>query len=478
MTLARLWAFLAVALPVLAAFLAGLASVDLTYHVRAGTELLDTGAIPATDTWTYTAAGASWLNQQWGAQLILGVVYRVAGWTGLAILRATLVGLTFGFLFEACRRAGLDLRRAAWLTIAAFCVAAVALALRPQLFGMVLLTATLLLVVDRHEQPGRLWAVPLLVLAWANLHGSFFLGPLVLGLAWLQDVHDRSPQARRTLLILVVSIVAACITPFGPRVWLYAAGLTTNSFITSQITEWQPTSLRTIPGVIFFASVALVIGLLARRGPATPWPTLIGLAAFAAIGAYAIRGMAWWPLGAVVLIAPLVRQAQERDPVGAAERPARRERTSPLNTVVVAVLVVVGIALLPAWRPLDSGLQAPAGLVVDAPSKLTAELRTLVRPGTRILNPQPWGSWFEFALPDALEAVDSRIEVIPAEVWTTWGTIRSGGPDWQALLDRSGTDVVVTDHLETAFAARLLAAGWSRVYEDEDGAIFVRAGVS
>jgi hypothetical protein len=477
MTLGRLWAFLAVALPVLAALLAGLSSVDLTYHVRAGTQLLDTGAIPTTDTWTYTAAGAPWLNQQWAAQLVLGAVYRVAGWTGLAVLRATLVGLTFGFLFEACRRSGLDLRRAAWLTIAAFCVAAVALALRPQLFGMALLTATLLLVVDRREHSARLWVVPVLVLAWANLHGSFFLGSMVLGLACLQDLHDRSPQARRTLLILVVSVVAACVTPFGPRVWLYAAGLTTNAFITSQITEWQPTSLRTIPGVIFFASVAVVVALLARRGRATPWPTLVGLAAFAAIGAYAIRGMAWWPLGAVVLIAPLLRPAPDRDPVGAAERPTRPERTSRLNVAVVAIIALAGIALLPLWRGLDSGLQAPAGLVVDAPSRLTAELRTFVRPGTKILNPQPWGSWFEFALPDALEAVDSRIEVIPAEVWTTWGTIRSGGPDWQALLDRSGTDVVVTDHVETAFAARLLAAGWNRVYEDEDGAIFVRAAV-
>ena len=138
------------------------------------------------------------------------------------------------------------------------------------------------------------------------------------------------------------------------------------------------------------------------------------------------------------------------------------------------VLVLAGVALLPLWRPLDSGLAAPAGLVIDAPSKLTAELRTIVRPGTKILNPQEWGSWFEFALPDALEAVDSRIEVFPADVWSTWETIRGGGPSWQALLDRSGTDIVVTNHLESAFAARLLDAGWNRVYEDEDGAIFIR----
>ena len=166
MTLARLWAFLAIGLPVLGAFLASLSAVDLAYHLRAGEITLDTGHIPTTDPFTFTAAGATWLTQQWGAQVILAAVYRLAGWTGLFLFRAVLVGLTFGFLFEACRRRGLDLRRAAWLTIAAFVVSAVALALRPQLMGMALMTLTLLIVADRRAHPGRLWAVPVSAL-WA-----------------------------------------------------------------------------------------------------------------------------------------------------------------------------------------------------------------------------------------------------------------------------------------------------------------------
>ena len=125
-----LWAFLAVALPVLASLIANLSSVDLAYHLRAGGITLDTGHIPAVDTFTFTAPGAAWLNQQWGAQVILAAVYRLAGWTGLTLLRAGLVAIIFGCLFEACRRRGLDVRRAAWLTLAAFTVSAVVLALR------------------------------------------------------------------------------------------------------------------------------------------------------------------------------------------------------------------------------------------------------------------------------------------------------------------------------------------------------------
>jgi hypothetical protein len=475
-TLARLWAFLAVGLPVLASLIGNLSAVDLAYHLRAGEMTLDTGRIPMTDTFTFTAAGATWLNQQWGAQVILAAVFRLAGWTGLVLLRAGLIGLTFGLLFEACRRRGIDLRRAAWLTLAAFIVSAVALALRPQLLGMALLAVTLLLVADRRAHPGRLWAVPLIVLVWANIHGSFFLGPVVLGLAWLEDVHDGVPNRHRSLVLAGVSAAAALVNPFGVGVWAYAAGLSTNSFVTSRISEWQPTTLRTIPGILFFGSAALVTLLLARRGRATTWPTVVWIGVFFAIGAYAIRGVAWWPLGAAVAVAGILAAAPVAGPApsGAAEAavaPVRRARSSPINLVIVGLIVVACVALLPIWRPIDARVGAPAGIVGDAPPGITAILRDLTRPGDRILNPQPWGSWFELALPETLVAIDSRIEVFPADVWTDYDVIRNGGPRWQETLARLDPRWIVATDDEDDFVSRLQAAGWHDAYHDDDGTI-------
>ncbi len=471
MTLPELWAFLSVGLPVLAALIANLSSVDLTYHLRAGEITLSTGLIPRNDTFTFTALGEPWLNQQWGAQVILAAVYRVAGWAGLAALRAALVGLIFGFLFEACRRRGLDLRRAAWLALAAFVVSAVALALRPQLIGMTLLALTLVLVADRRAHPRGLWAVPVIVLVWANMHGSFFLGPVVLGLAWLEDVHDHVPNPHRTLLIAVLSAAATLVNPFGPAVWAYAAGLTTNSFVTSRISEWQPTTLRTIPGLLYFGSVALVAVLLARRGRVTSWPTLAWLAVFAVIGAYAIRGVAWWPLGATVAVAGLL--AADRPAGATADAPSRIDRPRRLNLVVVGMIVLACVVLLPIWRPIDPGTGAPTGLVGDAPSGITTALRSMLHPGDRVLNPQPWGSWFEFAQPDALEALDSRIELFPAEVWDQSDTIRHGGPGWEDQLKAWNPMVVVATDEDAEFIGRLTAIGWRAAYQDHDGTILV-----
>jgi hypothetical protein len=470
MTFGALWLFLAVALPVLGALLANLSSVDLAYHLRAGAMILDSGAIPTHDTFTFTAAGAPWLDQQWAAQAILAAAYRVGGWTGLVVLRAALVGVLFAVVLATARRAGLGARPAAWLTLAVFVVTAVALALRPQLFGMLLFGLVVYLVVDRRAHPNRLWLVIPIVAVWANLHGSFFLGPLVVGLAWLSDAHDRVPGARRALGVALVAALAACLNPFGPQVWAYAAGLTTNAGVTARITEWQPTSATSVPGLLFFGSGVAVALIVARAGRRVPWPALLWLAIFFAIGVYAARGVAWWPIGALPIVAPLLAAARANAPERTPERPRRP------NLAIAVGLAVAAVALLPIWRPIDPGLGVPLGVVGSAPSGITAALRTMATAEDRIFNPQPWGSWFEFAVPVLPVAIDSRIEVFPGNVWDDYETVSSAGAGWLAILDRWGVTMIVTSRDGDPRLAAALSAnsGWREVHDDSDGLLFVR----
>jgi hypothetical protein len=464
----RLWLFLAVALPVLAALIAPMSTVDLTYHLRAGSEILTTGRIPTSDTWTFTAAGLPWVDQQWGAQALFAMTERVGGWTGIVLLRAALTGVIFACLYLVGRRYGLGSRTAGLLALAAFLVASPAMAMRPQLLGMACFALLLLLVADRRAHPSRLWLAPIVIAVWANLHGSFILGPAVLGLAWLEDVHDRIPRPHRALGIAIVGVGAACLTPFGPFVWAYAAGLSTNPEVTARIAEWQPTSIRTVPGLLFYASVLAVVILIARRGRQVPWPTLAMLTTFMLVGAYAERGVAWWPLAAVAAIA------------GAGLVPSPAELTSEpssmrrLNLVVAGAVIVAAIAAMPLWRPLDSRTGIPSGMLTDAPPGVTAELRDLGRPGEHVFHPQRWGSWFEYAIPDRLTAVDSRIEFFPAEIWRAYEQVATGSAGWQERLEAWDVATVVVEPRDTAFAARLVDAGWREAHRDEDALLFRR----
>ncbi|HEX5823663.1 MAG TPA: hypothetical protein VFY18_04300 [Candidatus Limnocylindrales bacterium] len=480
MTLTRLWAFLAIGLPVLAATIASLPTVDLAYHLRAGAITLDTGAIPRVDTFTFTAAGQPWQNQQWGAQVLLDVAYRLAGWTGLVLLRAALVGCAFGLLFDACRRRSGSVRIAAWLALAAFACAAVTLGLRPQLFAVALFSAVLWVVVQRRERPGLTWLAVPLILLWTNVHGSFFLGPLLVGIGLVEDLVDRDPAWRRSAALLVGALVATVVNPFGLTVWSYVAGISTNELITSRVTEWQPTTVRTPEGVLFYGSaglVAIAFVVAARRGRVVRPTTLLWLVPFLAIGAYAVRGLAWWPLVAAVVVAGLAAVPADASSSSRPVRPAP-EGTPMMrrtNLVLTAILVLAAVAALPAWRPIDPGLRAPAGVVGTAPPGITGALRGLVRPGDRLLAPQPWGSWFEFALPDTLVAIDSRIELFPIEVWNNLDRIETGATGWEAALAGWGVSIVVASPDQRDFVTRLQAAGWRDAFHDEDGTVLVLA---
>ena len=141
---------------------------------------------------------------------------------------------------------------------------------------------------------------------------------------------------------------------------------------------------------------------------------------------------------------------------------------------IVAALVVVGIVLLPIWRANDPATGAPAGVLTDAPSGVTAALRATQRPGDRLFNPQPWGSWFEFATPELPVAIDSRIELFPGEIWGQYETVASGGDGWQAVLDQWGVTIVVAGPRDAPLIARLHGNGWRDIYVGPDGTILRR----
>lgn len=469
MTLSRLWAFLAVGLPALAAIVASMSTIDLTYQLRAGGEILETRAIPTVDAWTFTVQGQPWFDQQWGAQVLLSAVFDGLSWTGLVLLRALLVGVPFGCVFLVARRAELSARNASLLALASFVVAAPALALRPQLFGLALFGLVLLILSLRASRPRVVWLIPLIVLIWANLHGSFVLGPLAVGLAWLADLRERREPRFELLAVAVVSVLAACITPFGPSVWRYAIGLTADPTVTGRISEWQRTLPADVPGLLFYGSLVAVVALLARRRQHLTWPTAVWLIAFAAIGIYAVRGIAWWALAAVppaaLLLAGITPAAPERPGTPTMRR---------ANALIVGLLVLVGIGLLPLWRPTDAGTGTPSGLLIDAPSGVTATLKQTVHAGDRVFNPQPWGSWFEFATPDALVGVDSRVEIFPASIWAAYDAVRAGTPGWEQVLAAWHVDLIAAEPNDGAFVDRLKAAGWSIVSADPSGSVLRR----
>jgi hypothetical protein len=140
------------------------------------------------------------------------------------------------------------------------------------------------------------------------------------------------------------------------------------------------------------------------------------------------------------------------------------------------MIALTMVTLLPVWRPIDPDLQAPAGVVGNAPGGITAAIRDLgTGASDRLWAPQPWGSWFEFALPDLPVATDSRIELFPESVWREYDQVESGSESGLAVLDRYGVTIVVAAREQASLTAALEATDrWLVEYRDADGTVFLR----
>ena len=462
----RLWVVLALALPALLSLLVAMPAVDLAYQVRAGDEILASGALPGVDTWTFTIEGKPWLDQQWLAQVVFSMLHGVGGWELLFVVRAGLVVAALGLLLAAMIERGAPVRVAAVLALVAFLLAAPALALRPQLIAIVLFTALLWISSVRWWRRYLDVLAVVIVVVWANVHGSFVLAPLVLGYIWLEDVVRGRPW-RRSLAVLVAGTAATLVNPFGTGVWSYAANIGIDPVIRETVSEWQRTSPLTVPGALFYASlVATVVFLLVQRRTKgqvvlTDW---LWVAGWAIVGAWAERGLAWWPFAAAFIVSGVIGRS-----IGYTGEPARGPRPNRLNGVVAIVLGAVIVVALPWWRPADP-LTGRQGLLSYAPSGLAQSLAASVSSGERVFAQQTWASWFEWAVPDARYFLDSRFELFPGSVFTVYGVIAQGGDPALAQLEGLGVGTAILA-ADSPLAQTLRDAGWIVVRDDLDGLV-------
>lgn len=465
-TIDQVWVFAALALPIIAGLMR-MTTIDLAYHIRAGNLILSHG-IPRIDAFTFTVAGRPWLDQQWGAQVVLATTYRIGGWPALVLLRAALMLLTFAPVWLACRARGASERAASLLTIAAFVMCLANLGMRPQMLALPLFTTSLWLVLDRRAHPTRLWLVPAMTVAWASLHGSFVLSPALLALVVIEDLWRRDPIARTTTAVAVATLLATVVNPFGVGAWRYAIDIATSPTIRTTLQEWAPTTLRGLTGCLFFVSAAAVVLFLARRKEPTRWFDLVWLGSFALLALPAQRGVVWWALVAPPIMAGLLPRADRSEQARVADR-------RPLNIVVVASLLALFGLMLP-WHSQPTPLTGAAPQLTDAPEHLVEATAQAIPVGGHVFVTEAWGSWFEFALPDRPVFVDPRIEIFPDDVWNDYDEVMSGREGWQGILNRWNVDAVVLRAGDATLRSLIAKdAGWRLAYDDNLGSLFVRA---
>lgn len=470
---------------------------DFYWHIKTGEYLLSTWPLPKGDIFTYTHAGSPWVLSEWLAQIVLYSVFAVTGYFGMAVLVATMCAFCGWLIYLNCCK---QMNNPVYaIMVAVVCsLFFMMTAPRPYLFSFVFFAATLFVLLEfKYFQRDRLLALlPVILLLWANTHGGFFIGLVLLflfcGCEWLKLGFKAQGvlEPARLKKLSLWSAAALAITVINPQyfhLWWYPIEAILLSGDTQTINEWQSPSFH-VP--ITQGFLVLVLFFFAVQAWTRRRPDITELAVplvFIASAFVSVRNM---PLAAIAL-APFLAMNLTRvslpakatsnggavvldrgiaiTPSAAAQKPLADRHEQILNWVL---LVVSGAALALSYPTQRKNQEAAVAtyLPVGATDFLIAN-----HIQGRMFNSYQYGGYLIFRLyPVQQVFIYGWTDMYQDGFVQIHDAILQARPNWKALFDRYDIDYVVCES-NAALRQLLLQEGRFRlVFDDGNHSILLK----
>ena len=291
---------------------------DTQWQITVGQWIVEHRAVPENDVYSFTMRGQPWISTQWLAQVAYAKVFAWFGWTGPVVLAAAASAATFALLARYLCRSLSDTATLVFVAVA-FALTTPHIMARPHVLAFPVMVAWiggLVAAADRHQAP-PLSMLPLMVL-WANLHGGFVFGLLMIAPIALDAVVGGQANLRKALALrwagfAVAALIAGCCTPYGWNALLASQKILSLGSALPLITEWRAADFTYLRP--FEICLLGGIGLALYRGirlPVVRILIVLGLVHMALAQGRAAEILAL--LAPLVLAAPLARQIGDARP--------------------------------------------------------------------------------------------------------------------------------------------------------------------
>jgi len=355
------------------------ADPDLWGHVRYGRDVLQTGELATTTTYSYTAEGFRWINHENLMELGLAAGADSIGSQGMLVAKCALGMLVIALIAWCAYRGGASLVTVCVTSLLVSVNLAHHWAMRPQLATYVFYALLLALLHwcfagwqgkwqlplgrlrDRERETTRieyssyrmrfLWLMPILFLVWANSHGGFVAGFCIyaayLGLRSLEVLcsHGRAGLGlvRRFTLMILAAGLATFINPYGPNLHLWL--LESLGTPRPEITEWAATNLFSQAAIPLWTLIVLTLGslVLSRRSRDFTYITILAITLWQCLTHS--RHIPFFAIAVGFWLPPYISDFFKQFSIGKQENELA-ERSSPLWRGALAVGLCFAVGLL------------------------------------------------------------------------------------------------------------------------------------
>ena len=440
---------------------------DYWWYLRLGKDILESGAVPVFDTYSSIQAGQPIVYQSWLSAVILWLAYKMGGIPLTIFLVAALIGTTYSLLWLVMREGGPGPRLTTLLTLVAGLSGSYNWGVRPQLFAYPLFVATLWLLLKWHKREQKiLWFLILISWAWANLHGSFILFFILVGIAFVFGNGER----KKLFWLALASLTVTLLNPRGLVLWLSVIGTFTAPGIRDLSPEWLPPLNQGWQMNIFFAWLILLVPLAAftrRRLSAFEWILFLAFSWSALTG---IRYVIW----DLFIVSTLTAFLMPETIVQRFDQP-QDVKIPSLNYALGLLFLLMPLALLPGLRE-SWWKKSPPALDPHTPTAATDWLNEHPEFPGPMWNDVVFGSYLIHALPSRPVWIDTRIQVIyTAEQTEDYLFVQAAQEGWEDKLKDEGVNLLFLANTQPALVKAVQhSTDWCEQYDDKIALIFSR----
>jgi hypothetical protein len=460
-------------------------------HLRTAEYILETGQVPRTDPLSYTKPGAPWTDFEWAFETTLGELYRAGGLPLVcafcyAIFAATVLGI-----YRTLLQSGISLSAVLIVTMVTSFTLLIHFSARPVLFTY-LFFALVIEVWSRHSTPRlRDWIfLPLIFIAWANLHAGWMAALAFLALAMTGRLIDRLRgrlDGDEAPLIPWLGLTALCavvtsINPWGWALYRSVFALATSLKSSALWIEYLPPNFGTpfladirmsALGVLFI----LIVVILARtslRAPRWRMEAAIPVLFFLWEGLKFQRHVL---LLMEIAALPVARDFQSllrgvgpaflRDRLAIFQEKQRQAGGDAWLALLAALIVTTIFVHSSAAQNLKVGANVSPQLVAflrDHPDRFRRPLTT-----TRNAGPLLWA-----LRPDFHVSIDDRGDFYGDKYVFNFIDVINGSDNWQEKLDAGNYDSLLLDPFMALNHLLKDQPQWKQVWRDDDIVVYWR----